>query len=58
MHTLRLQLGRASVNIPRLVLRVGETSTLQAGVPEKLKSPLFEHMSGGFTLARPSCMYS
>ena len=39
MHTLRLQLGRASVNIPRLVLRVGETSTLQAGVPEKLKSP-------------------
>ena len=34
-----LQLGQPSVNPPRLVLEVGGTSTLQAAMPVKLKSP-------------------
>ena len=31
---------------PRLVLEVGGTSTLQAAMPGKLKSPHFKHKSG------------
>ena len=34
-----IQLGQPSVNPPRLVLEVGGTSTLQAAMPVKLKSP-------------------
>ena len=36
---LEIQLGQPSVNPPRLVLEVGATSTLQAAMPVKLKSP-------------------
>ena len=38
-----IQLGWASLNPPDL----GGTSILQAGVPEKLKCPHFEHKFGG-----------
>ena len=31
--------GSGQLEPPRLVLKVGGTSTLQAGVPKKLKSP-------------------
>ena len=37
-----VQLGQTSVNPPRLVLEVGGTSTLQAAMPVKLKSPHFK----------------
>ena len=35
----KVQLGQPSVNPPRLVLEVRGTSTLQAAMPVKLKSP-------------------
>ena len=35
----QIQLGQPSVNPPRLVLEVGGTSTLQAAMPVKLKTP-------------------
>ena len=38
-NDLIIQLGQPSVNPPRLVLEVVGTSTLQAAVPVKLKSP-------------------
>ena len=42
-----VQLGQFSVSPPRLVLEVGGTSTLQAAMPLKLKSPHFKVPSGG-----------
>ena len=43
-----VQLGQPSVSPPRLVLEVGGTSTLQAAMPVKLKSPPhFKVPSGG-----------
>ena len=39
---VKIQLGQPSVNPPRLVLEVGGTSTLQAAMPVKLKSPHLE----------------
>ena len=38
-YNYHVQLGQPSVNPPRLVLEVGGTSTLQAAMPVKLKSP-------------------
>ena len=52
-----LQLGRASMNPPRLMLEVWGTSAFQAWLLAKLKSPHFKHKSGGFTLARTSYIY-
>ena len=46
-----IQLGQPSVNPPRLVLEVGGTSTLQAAVPVKLKSPPLQGSKWGGTSA-------
>ena len=54
-----LQLGQPSVNPPRLVLEVGGTSTLQAAVPVKLKSPPLQGSKwGGLQLSRHGCLLS
>ena len=45
-----LHLGRASLNPHRLVLKVGGTSTLQAGVPDKLKSYSGRHFASASDL--------
>ena len=47
----RIQLGQPSVNPPRLVLEVGGTSTLQAAMPVKLKSPALQASKWGGTSA-------
>ena len=46
-----IHLGQPSVNPPRLVLEVGGTSTLQAAVPVKLKSPPLQASKWGGTSA-------
>ena len=46
-----LQLGQPSVNPPRLVLEGGGTSTLQAAMPVKLKSPPLQASKWGGTSA-------
>ena len=46
-----VQLGQPSMNPPRLVLEVGGTSTLQAAVPVKLKSPPLQASKWGGTSA-------
>ena len=54
-----LQLGQPSVNPPRLVLEVGGTSTLQAAMPVKLKSPPLQASKwGGLQLSRYGCLLS
>ena len=46
-----IQLGQPSVNPPKLVLEVGGTSTLQAAMPVKLKSPPLQGSKWGGTSA-------
>ena len=50
-----LQLGRTSVNPPRLVLEVGGLQLSRHGCLQSWSPPHFKNKSGGFTLARPSC---
>ena len=52
MHAI-LQLGQPSVNPPRLVLEVGGTSTLQAAMPVKLKSPPLQASKWGGDFSSP-----
>ena len=53
-----IQLGQPSVIPPRLVLEVGGTSTLQAAMPVKLKSPPLQasKWGGGLQLSRHNCL--
>ena len=54
-----IQLGQPSVIPPRLVLEVGGTSTLQAAMPVKLKSPPLQGSKwGGLQLSRHGCLLS
>ena len=46
------------MNLPRLVLKVGRTSTLQAGVPEKLKSPPLEAQVWGGEAGQQTKLYT
>ena len=59
-HLFKLQLGQPSVNPPRLLLEVGGTSTLQAAMPVKLKSPPLQasKWGGGLQLSRHGCLLS
>ena len=59
IETPLVQLGQPSVNPPRLVLEVGGTSTLQAAMPVKLKSPPLQGSKwGGLQLSRHGCLLS
>ena len=54
-----VQLGQPSVNPPGLVLEAGGTSTLQAAMPVKLKSPPLQGSKwGGLQLSRHGCLLS
>ena len=52
--------GSSQLESPRLVFKVGGTSTLQTGMPEKLKSPppLGTSKWGGLQLYRHACLIS
>ena len=58
MNNIDVQLGQPSVNPPRLVLEVGGTSTLQAAMPVKLKSPPHFKVPSGLQLSRHGCLLS